>query len=250
MNTTSHWLKSIDEKNVNDRAHGWDTSSLSLPLSTTITTKRQARSGTYGSRGLHFTEAQGNRDETSRVRPRTRHSIHCEVTGEKGTKWGVEQDFWNMQRLRFFVFILKLKSDLRFHVNDLKVVGHFFSLSKRNKCCFVIFLFLFLCLLLIKTYGVWSCIAWTSTFVAMIFFRRKSTRCGTQCGLWCIYVSPRFQELPGYEKQHWCRKCLSCGSPPPNAMDVWKHNFCCISAFVGSFCYYAKIFCYWTNHIF
>jgi hypothetical protein len=49
-------------------------------------TKRQARSGTYGSRGPHFAEAQGSRDETSRARPRTRWSIHCEVTGEKGTK--------------------------------------------------------------------------------------------------------------------------------------------------------------------
>lgn len=39
-----------------------------------------------GAGGPHFAEAQGSRDETSRARPRTRWSIHCEVTGEKGTR--------------------------------------------------------------------------------------------------------------------------------------------------------------------
>jgi hypothetical protein len=153
-------------------------------------TKRQARSGTYGSRGPHFAEAQGSRDGTSRARPRTRWSIHCEVTGEKGTRWGVERAFRSMQRLRFSSSLLGLKPDLRFHANDLKAAGQFFPLSRRSKCCLVVFLFFFLCLLLINTYGVWSRIAWTSASVAMIFFQSKSTRCGTQSGSWYMYVSP------------------------------------------------------------
>lgn len=58
------------------------------------------------------------------------------------------------------------------------------------------------------------------------------------------------RELPGYEKQHWCRKCLSCGFFPPRMRWMWKHGFCCISAFAGGYCCCAKRFCYWTGHKF
>jgi hypothetical protein len=232
MSTTSRWLRSIDEKNANDGAHGWDTSSLPLPLSTTSSNKEASEIGNLREQGAAL--CRGARESGRNLEGETKNAVVHTLRGygREGDEVRSRTSFSEYAEVAFFVFITRVEARSAFSCERSEGSRSVFSVIEKKQvlfCRFSLLLFMSVAdqyLRGLVTYCLNLCFCCHDFLSKQIYKMWDTIRLVIYVRISGISSSGELtvagsRELPGYEKQHWCRKCPSCGFfSPRNAMDV------------------------------